>query len=332
MKNILVKGSGVGGLTAAYELFTRGAHITVATQDNGPAAAASWYAGGMLAPYCERESAEQIIEDLGLAAMQWWDKALPGLVTHHGTLVVAPARDTAELERFAARTKGHEHICAEKLAALEPDLAGRFQRGLFYAAEAHIDPRQALTTLACRLQQAGVAFVAAGEDESHYDIVIDATGMARMAHDPALRGVRGEMLLVRTADIHLARPVRLLHPRIPLYIVPRADNIFMIGATMIESDNAGPITARSMMEMLNAAYTLHPAFAEAEIVEIGVGVRPAYADNLPRVKKHNNMIAINGFYRHGYLLAPEMAMQAARLALDSPAAATPAQICVSPCF
>jgi len=85
----------------------------------------------------------------------------------------------------------------------------------------------------------------------------------------------------------------------------------MIGAAMIENDNPGLIIARSMMELLNAAYTLHPAFAEAEIMEIGVGMRSAYADNLPRVKRKDRVISINGFYRHGYLLAPEMAKQAA---------------------
>ena len=130
-----------------------------------------------------------------------------------------------------------------------------------------------------------------------------------------LRGVRGEMLLLRTPEVALSRPVRLLHPRIPVYVVPRADHFFMVGATMIESDAAGPVTARSMMELLNAAYALHPAFGEAEIVETGVGLRPAYPDNLPRVKRKGSEISINGLYRHGFLLAPAMARNAAELIL-----------------
>lgn len=338
MKKILIKGTGVGGLTTAYELFRQGADITIAAPKNALSGSASWQAAGMLAPYCECESAEQTVEDSGLEAIKWWDRTLPGLVTHNGTLVLAPVRDNAELDRFAARTKGHEEIGPEKLQALEPDLAGTFRRGLFYAREAHLDPRQVLQTLKNRLEQGGVPFITAGEeaahhdfsadpkassslartweDTMHYDLIIDATGSAALACEPELRGIRGEMLLVRTAEVHFSRPVRLLHPRIPLYVVPRADNIFMIGATMIESNSAGPITARSMMEFLNAAYTLHPAFGEAEIVEAGIGVRPAYADNLPRIKRKGNVISINGFYRHGYLLAPEMAVQAARLALN----------------
>ncbi|TGU52601.1 FAD-dependent oxidoreductase, partial [Mesorhizobium sp. M2D.F.Ca.ET.148.01.1.1] len=90
---------------------------------------------------------------------------------------------------------------------------------------------------------------------------VDCRGIA--AGDAALRGVRGEMLILRMPDVSLSRPVRLLHPRFPLYIVPRADHHFMAGATMVESDEAGPVTVRSMMELAGAAFAVHPAFGEA---------------------------------------------------------------------
>ena len=98
-----------------------------------------------------------------------------------------------------------------------------------------------------------------------------------------LRGVRGERLVLRTREIGLQRPVRLLHPRHPIYVVPWGDGLFMLGATVIESDDAGPVTVRSALELLGSAYALHPAFAEAEIVEMGAGVRPAFADNVPKI-------------------------------------------------
>lgn len=124
------------------------------------------------------------------------------------------------------------------------------------------------------------------------------------------------MLVLETPEVNLSRPVRLLHPRIPVYIVPRDGNRFMVGATMIESEDDGPVTARSMMELLNAAYGLHPAFAEAKIVETGVGVRPAYADNLPRVTRTTEGVSVNGLYRHGFLLSPAMAQEAAAMILQ----------------
>ncbi|MER9674570.1 glycine oxidase ThiO [Mesorhizobium sp. M0208] len=310
---VLVKGAGVAGLTAAFELATRGVPVTVTETRQTLGRNASWFAGGMLAPWCERESAEQPVLDLGRDAVDWWDAVLPGQVTRAGTLVVAAPRDAGELDRFASRTSGHRRVGEDEIAILEPDLAGRFRRGLLFPDEAHLDPRQAMAALHDKLAAMGVEFHfgCGARHRSGFDRRIDCTGMA--AADDRLRGVRGEMLILRTPDTSLSRPVRLLHPRFPLYAVPRTDHRFMIGATMIESQSAGPITARSMMELLGTAYALHPAFGEAEIVETGVGVRPAFPDNLPRVETKGEIIAINGLYRHGFLLAPAMARQAADL-------------------
>ncbi|CDX18300.1 putative thiamine biosynthesis oxidoreductase ThiO [Mesorhizobium plurifarium] len=320
MRRVLVKGAGVAGLTAAHELAARGASVTVAEIRSRIGGNASWLAGGMLAPWCEGESAEEAVVTLGITSADWWERALPGLVTRAGTLVVAHARDASELARFAARTCNCQSVDEEAIATLEPDLAGRFRQGLFFAGEAHLDPRRVLEALAGKLRAMGVVFLfEAGEIAcSDFDQVIDCTGIAQ--GDDDLRGVRGEMLLLSTRDVSLARPVRLLHPRHPIYIVPRADHHFMVGATMIESDHDGPITARSLMELLNAAYALHPAFGEAEIVETGAGVRPAYSDNLPRAKRRKDgTITINGLYRHGFLLSPAMAEQAASLLFNASA-------------
>lgn len=90
----------------------------------------------------------------------------------------------------------------------------------------------------------------------------------------------------------------------------------MLGATMIESSAKQHVTVRSIMEMLNAAYTLNSAFAEAEILEIGVDSRPAYDNNLPKIEQHGQLITANGLYRHGFLLAPAMAQQVRQLVLQ----------------
>lgn len=313
--NVLIKGAGVAGLVAAQELVWAGIPVCISDPRRDEKTAASWFAGGMLAPWCEHESADQMVLELGASAADWWDMALPGHVTRAGTLVVAPARDRTELARFAARTTGFAQVDGGRLGELEPDLGGRFQRGLHFAGEAHLDPRAALTGLRGKLQGAGVRIVDGIIEEDEFDLIIDCTGMARASTDTRLRGVRGEMLILQSRDLALSRPVRLLHPRFPIYIVPRSQGRFMVGATMIESDASGPITARSTMELLNAAYSLHPAFGEAVILETGVGVRPAYEDNLPRVEKSGRTISINGLYRHGFLMAPAMARQAARLVM-----------------
>jgi glycine oxidase len=76
---------------------------------------------------------------------------------------------------------------------------------------------------------------------------------------------------------------------------------------VIESDDDGPATVRSALELLGSAYALHPAFGEAQILDLGAGVRPAFADNVPKIVVRGRTIHVNGLYRHGFLLAPVLA-------------------------
>jgi glycine oxidase len=310
---ILVKGAGVAGLATALELGRRGLAVEVVEHRADIGLGASHWAGGMLAPYCEREAAEEIVLTLGLSAADWWEEAVPGLVQRQGTLVLANPRDTADLKRFASRTRGHRWLGEDEIGELEPDLAGRVGSGLFFSEEAHLDPRKALRGLYQAARQLGVSFRFGEEagETGDYASVVDCRGPQAIGEIKGLRGVRGEMLYLETGDVALSRPVRLLHPRHPLYIVPRGNGLFMLGATMIETDDDGPITARSMMELLNTAYALHPAFAEARIVETGTGIRPAFPDNVPRLIETSEGLAVAGMHRHGFLLAPALAREAA---------------------
>ena len=323
---VTVIGAGIAGLSCALALAERGADVEVIDRgDKLGAAGCSWYAGGMLAPWCELESADALIAQLGNESIAWWRQRASGAV-FNGSLVVAHGRDTGELTHFSRRTEQFEWLDGEGVARLEPDLAGRFNKALFFKDEGHLDPRAALTVLVARLAELGVPvrFGVAGAmtapacwgTPTSQRQMVDCTGLAARGVLRDLRGVKGEMLLLRLRDINLSRPVRVLHPRIPLYIVPRADGLFMVGATMIESDQASRISARSMVELLSAAYALHPAFGEAEIVEIGTGVRPAFADNRPRIRWVGETLYVNGLYRHGFLLAPALAARVADILLE----------------
>ncbi len=316
MREVTVIGAGVLGLSVARALTDRDVAVRLLDRGGEPAGhACSWWAGGMLAPFCERESAEPAVVRLGMEAADWWAEVTP--VTRAGTLVVALERDRSELARFARRTEGHQALDAEAVARLEPALAGRVRDALFFADEAHLAPRCALADLAAHLAARGVTIEQCDADPGAIKgAVVDCRGLSARDAWPDLRGVKGEMLVLRCPEITLARPVRLLHPRHPLYIVPRGEGVFMLGATQIESAERGRVTARSLLELLSAAYALHPAFAEAEVLEIGVDARPAFPDNLPRIRRRGATIAANGLFRHGFLLAPAVARMVAGLMLD----------------
>ena len=316
---VTILGGGIAGLCCGVELAGRGVPVRLLERGAAPSGSqgCSWCAGGMLAPWCElADAGEPLIAQLGLEGLAWWRTHYPQLRSE-GTLVVAAARDHAELERFAHATRHYRRLERAEIGALEPQLAERFERALYLPEEAHLDPRRALAFLSERLAALG-GELRCGVDADGCEpgvrpgrAVLDCRGLAARTALPQLRGVRGEMLLLQSSELQLRRPVRLLHPRLPVYIVPRGQGIYMVGATSIESDDAGAVTARSALELLSAAYALHPAFGAARILELGAQVRPAFPDNLPQLRRAGGVLHVNGLYRHGFLLAPALARYAA---------------------
>jgi glycine oxidase len=310
---ITIRGAGVVGLCVATELMNRGVAVTLRDPAPSPGPhGCSWWAGGMLAPFCEGVSAEEPVVRLGQEAAKWW-QAQGVEVIRRGSLVVTLQRDRRELDQFARRTTGQRLVTGPDLADLEPHLAERHDRALYFEGEAHIDPRCALMHLRERLEQAGARFEQGTAAPT--GPVIDCRGLAAQDSLPDLRGVKGEMVVLHSRDVALTRPIRLLHPRFPLYIVPRGDGVFMLGATQIESEARGRASARSVMELLSTAYALHPAFGEAEVLEIGADARPAFPDNLPRITRKGETVHVNGLFRHGFLLSPAVARMTAGLVM-----------------
>jgi glycine oxidase len=322
---IRIIGAGAAGLTAAFELVTRARAagrdlaLEIVEKNPGPGQGCSFYAGGMIAPWCEAESTEPIVASLGAEALDFWTNVVP-VAERRGSLVVAPPRDRAELAQFSRRTSHFATLDRESLAALEPDLADNFASALYFEEEAHLAPRAALAHLAGLLAaEPNVSFhygVDAATLPDNCDWTLDCRGYAAKPELSGLRGVKGEMMILRSADIKLSRPVRMLHPRHPVYVVPRPDGTFMIGATMIENEERARVTAQSLVELVNSAFAVHPAFAQAEVVETGSDVRPSFVDNLPRLVRDGRRLYLNGLYRHGFLLSPALASRAARVVLE----------------
>lgn len=329
-KSLIIVGAGVVGRLAAVLLRRAGAEVLVvdASEPNG-AGSCTWVGAGMLSPYCERIASEQIITELGLQGCARWPHILATLAEpvdlgRNGSLVVAHPRDEPELFRLRDRVRDREvppdamqEVTDREIAELEPDLAGRFVRGLYFPLEGHIDNRALLQSLRVTAEREGVRMrfrcradalapgrVSIGSETLTCDEVLDCRGLDARDALPALRGVRGEIIWIEAPEVTLRRPVRLMHPRYSIYIVPRRHHRYLVGATQIESDDAGSITVRSALELLSAAFSLHTGFAEARVLEAAVACRPAFADNLPRLIAQPGLLRINGLYRHGFLLAP----------------------------
>ncbi len=333
--HVAVVGAGVLGLTQALLLQRAGYSVTLFEREHERLDHhCSSVAAGMIAPFCELNEAEPEAAVWGAQALALWQALLPTLKTpvhssFEGTLVIAHHQDRAGLHHLAERVKhlGFEHsmrfLQRQTLREIEPELEGRFAEGLFFSPEGEVDPRMLLPALVQTLRAEGaslhfqtpVASIGDGTLQIHgesrsYDWVLDCRGLAARDIFPNIRGVRGEVMLLRTSDVHLRRPIRMIHPRYPLYIVPRPDHHFFIGATSVESDSMRKPTVKSALEMLSAAYSLHPAFAEAEIIEMKVHLRPTLSEHLPVIRQQGRTLHLNGLTRHGYLLTPYLAQTA----------------------
>ena len=209
-----------------------------------------------------------------------------------------------------------ENVDATRLSSIEPALQGRFNQAVYLPEEGQLDNRQLLAALERTLTRLGVALHWHTPRETtdftpgtpgQPDLVIDARGLGARTEWQQLRGIRGEVVRVHAPEVTLQRPTRLVHPRYPLYIAPKENHLFVVGATEIESDDMGPASVRSVMELLSALYTVHPGFAEARILEIATQCRPTLPDNLPAVRWLDaRVLQVNGLYRHGYMISPAM--------------------------
>lgn len=314
--DVAIAGAGLIGRLLGWQLTREGHAVTLYERERRDQSTSSSYvAAAMLAPLSEYPDCDPAIWDMAETSLAAWPTILSELNVPYGmdgSLVVAHTQDSPLLAKFRrtlerAQLEGFNELSAREVADLEPELADRFTTGLHLIGEGWLDNRTLLSAL--ELVCGEIHFEASVDpEEMSGDISVDCRG--KDANDPDLRGVRGEAIRVFAPEVRLSRPVRLMHPKYQLYVSPRPKNVYVIGATQIESDATSPMTVRSALELLSAAYTLHAGFAEAEILELNVGVRPAYPDNLPRVQWRNNVLRINGLYRHGYLVAPAVVQAA----------------------
>lgn len=311
--------------------------------------AAAFTAAGMLSPLAELDHAPPDLAALGWRSIALWHEVAAALAPQapqrlcsaRGSLLVAHASDLGSALRVLGRLRSAldasdtpwphqpEIVSASELRVMEPALLPGLSAWRL-PGEGQVAGREMLEALA--RQAAGVHWHwgrtalevlphALRLDDGRMlgcDLAIDARGLgARQGRDDAaaLRGVRGEVVWLKAPGVLLRHPVRLLHPRHRVYIVPRADDHIVVGATEIESEDRSPVSLRSAVELMAAAHSVLPELAEARVVHLDVNLRPAWPDNRPRVEHAPGLLRITGLYRHGWLVAPALAQDALAQAL-----------------
>ncbi|MGB4117822.1 MAG: glycine oxidase ThiO [Polaromonas sp.] len=332
--HIGIAGAGLAGRLLAWRLASTGCRVSLFdAQRRDDLTSASQTAAAMLSPLAELAVSDDAVFELGQRSLALWPQWLAQLATpvyfrQDGTVVVAHTQDGASLEHFSrllhhklpeASKAQVQTLDAAALAQVEPTLAGRFNGGLYLAGEGQLANDQLMAALAIELDRLGVQWregqcvervdaraIVCADQSYAVDVAVDARGVGSKSALPHLRGVRGEVLRVECKSVTLQRPVRLMHPRYQLYVAPRPNHEFVVGATELESEDAGPVTVRSVLELASALHSLHPAFGEARVLRMSAALRPALDDHRPCVEQHDGVWHINGLYRHGYLCAPAL--------------------------
>lgn len=330
--NIVILGAGLMGRLLACQL-ARAGHTLELFDAGGPEAltSAARAAAAMLAPLAESAITEASVVQMGVHALKRWPELIaqldePVFFQQEGTLVLWHRQDAEEADRFSRQMDATnqriptlpkaQRLDAEGVAQLEPSLGSRFSQGLYLPGEGQLDNHQLLAVMLHQLQGLDVKLNwdsprSPGDfspgNPGQPDWVFDCRGLGAREQWPALRGVRGEIITLEAPEVKLTRPTRLIHPRYPIYIAPKGDNIFVVGATEIESDDLSPASVRSTLELLSAAYSVDSGFAEARILDLVTQCRPTLPDNLPSIRRlGERVMQINGLYRHGFLIAPAM--------------------------
>ena len=345
MRSIGIAGAGLLGRLLAWRLAREGHCVSVF--DPAPSRAptfdghqaAGYTAAGMLSPLAELDNSSLDVAALGWRSIALWRDIVttlqaPPHFAERGSLLLAHRSDAGAARRVLARlaragpgTPRARALSAAQLGALEPALQVAAQAWLL-PGEGQIDCVAAMQAL--HDEAPGVRWhwhhkvaevhpgelVFDGAPSQRFDLTFDVRGTGGRPALP-VRGVRGEMAWVHAVGHGLTRPVRLLHPRHRVYLVPRPGDLLLIGASEIESEDRSPMSLKSAVELMTAAHSVLPALAEARILRLDVNLRPALPDHGPRTEVEPGLVRINGLFRHGWLLAPALvqdALQACSLA------------------
>jgi|688.fasta_scaffold203450_2 glycine oxidase len=322
-------GAGIMGRLLAFELSHHGWQVCLYDKgDPEEHGSCSMAAAGLLTPYAELEKSDSVIFNLGIEAVQvHWPRIINRLndniyFSQSGSIMLSHVHDRDNMyqtinviQSKLGSEKNYRQLTQNDICNLEPELT-KFSEGFYFPAEGQLDNQTVMHSLRNYLAKKNIQFITntliEEIDTKQYDMIFDCRGLGAKAVFKNLRGVRGELIWLHAPEVNISRPIRLAHPRYNLYIAPRPDHIYILGASEIESEDMSNISVRTLFELLSSAYFLHTGFAEARLLKTVVNCRPTLSDHLPKIKYSDNYISVNGLYRHGFLIAPALVCEILR--------------------
>ncbi|MGB3773198.1 MAG: glycine oxidase ThiO [Rhodococcus sp. (in: high G+C Gram-positive bacteria)] len=322
-RSVTVVGGGVIGLFVARAAANAGWTTTLADPVFGCRrigdGAASWVAGGMLAPLSEGWPGEHELLAFGAESLSRWHRLDLGrdVVTSTGSLTVAfDAADAADLRTVAewVGAQGHDvaMLSRSDIRESEPAVSPRARLGLSAPNELAVDNRAVVAALEAEVLAAGVHVTTESVrelDTVSTEQVVVAAGWATslLLPEVPVRPVKGEILRLRARSGSASAPTRTVRASVngrAVYLVPRPDGL-VVGATQYEHGDDTAVTVAGVRDLLADAEAVFPAIGDYELVETAAGLRPGSPDNIPIVGRLDERVVVaTGHGRNGVLLAP----------------------------
>ncbi len=243
-----------------------------------------------------------------------------------------------------------QKLDTRELLELEPRLSSEVKGGLFFPRDVQVENRLLVEALAVSLKHLGVRIVENTPVTSllaengkisgvetpvgnfSAPIVVLAAGAWSSLIPLGRPEVPGEAVRNRSLSLDVIpvrgqmisfRPGKRLFTRIIMassgYLVPRADNRLLAGATVEKAGFDKNVTTLGLESLSRSAYEIAPELKKIEISEKWAGLRPCAADMLPVIGHYNNiggLYVATGHYRNGILLAPITAQMLAKQIID----------------
>ena len=311
----------MAGLATAQHLLLQGAAVTV-VERGAVGQESSWAGGGIVAPLCPWDYADEVtrLTSLGAALFPQWAAdlhAATGIDPEYevsGMLVLAPfnrslARQWCDQHEFRLEQKDDVLLLPEVAQVRNPRLVQALRKHVEMLGGCIVEhcEVQGMSTEGDRVQAVSTS---CGEFSADRYIVSAGAWSKQVLGDYALqldiRPMRGQMLLFKFDS----PPLRHIVLQDGMYLIPRRDGHLLVGSTLEDVGFDKSTTDEARDSLWQRAQLLLPALREMPLKQHWSGLRPASPRNIPTIGRHpqlENLYLNSGHFRYGVTMAPASA-------------------------